>query len=567
MARRHPWILLALPLVGCGRPVEPARIDLILITLDTTRADVLEPGPERARLAPALDRLAREGLSYARARTVAPLTLPAHASMMTGLYPPRSGVRGNAPMRLGESARTLAEAARENGYQTAAFVAALALDRAYGLEQGFEVYDQPASTGGREVGQISERPASAVVDAALGWLERRDATRPLLLWLHVFDPHAPYSPGAAALARARGDAYRGEVAEADAALGRLFDVLRKSGALERTFVAVIGDHGEALGEHGEPTHGLLCYDGTLRVPFFLRYPDGFRAGEISQELVSVVDVHGTLLEAMGLAPPQDSDGLSLFRRSVPAERGLYFESYEGWRMHGWSPLVGWIDGAAKYIHSSRPELASAEVVEGPGAAWDVEEAMARPYLRAIEGVLARPRLVPPEPAGLGEERRRELAALGYASSEHGAAGLPDALQSGSLLNPVERVGDAVQLELAVEQLRAGDLPRAAASLERLAQRNPASILVHDQLVRCRMAMGDWERALEVLERRLQLPPESISTHRDLASCLRALGRADEAEAHVRRSLELLIEWSELRGDREAAEGYRRILREAPQSGS
>jgi len=560
--------LLAVPLLltGCGHSSEesPRPVDVVLITLDTTRADVLAAGPERAALAPHLDRLFSEGVEYTEARSVSPLTLPAHASMMTGLYPPRTGVRGNGPMMLGAEAVTLAERARGAGYRTAAFVAALALDRVYGLEQGFEVYDQPRQRAGRAVGAISERPATEVVSAARAFLASHDDRGPLFLWVHFFDPHAPYEPPPGALDRAGGDLYRGEVAAMDQALGSLLEELGRAGLLERALVAVVGDHGEALGEHGEPTHGQLCYDGTLRVPFMLRYPDGHRAGQQSAELVSVVDVQATLLECMGLAPPDDADGVSLYRRSAPATRGLYFESFEGWRLHGWSPLVGWIDRNGKYIHSSRPELILAGTAEGEGGTVAADRADTAPYLQGIRSVLDGERLAPPGRTGLDEARRRELAALGYTASEHAAGDFPDPLEVAELQSPAERIGDTVLLEAASVQLGVGKLSQAAATLEELVERNPDSPTMLEVLARCRLGERNFEAALELLQRRLALPPESIATHRDLATCLRELGRPQEADAHVRRSLELLIEWSERRGELEQAARYRRILEQAPQ---
>jgi choline-sulfatase len=556
-------ILFAVACVGCGAQDGGASLDVILITLDTTRADLLDPGPERARLAPELDRLVIQGVQYTNARTVSPLTLPAHASMMTGLYPPRTGVRGNAPMILGQDARTLAEQASEAGYETAAFVAALALDRVYGLAQGFEIYDQPGSTADRAVGEISERPALEVVAAARRFLAQRESERPLFLWLHFFDPHAPYAPSAAGLSRAGGEPYAGELADLDDALGLLFGQLREGGALNEAVIAVVGDHGEALGEHGEPTHGLLCYDGTLRVPFFLRYPDGYRAGEVSDELVSVVDLQGTLLEAMGLAPDIETDGVSLFRRLVPAGRGLYFESFEGWRMYGWSPIVGWMDERGKYIHSGRPELALASAPEGEGLARAPDPAAVERYLLSIDAVLQGPRLGLGPGVELDAHRRRELAALGYAATDHAAASLPNPLLGGSLPCPSERVSEIRVLEQAVSAMNLGDLVAAQGALEGLVDRNPGSVLMHDHLVRCLMLAQHWGAALDVLERRAKLPPESISTHRDTAICLRELGRSEEADSHVRRSLELLIEWSERRGEIEQAERYREILRSSP----
>jgi hypothetical protein len=347
-------LLMAAALAACERA--PTTPSALLITMDTTRADARVLGTARGR-SPALDALAQRGILYESAHTVAPLTLVAHASMLTGLVPPRHGIRDNGPWLLPQSARTLAEAARERGYRTAAFVAAVVLDRAFGLDQGFETYSGPESSAERASFEVASLPAREVIDRVLAWLDARDRSRPFFLWVHLFDPHQPYDPPPGFMTADLGsDTYLGEIASMDHEIGRLMERLERDGLLATTAILAVGDHGEALGEHGEDTHGFLCYEPTLHVPFLLVRPDGARAGERSRAIVSVADVAPTLAEVMGATLPLDIDGTSLWSGDPPGERGVYFESYMGYLELATSPLAGWLDGSGKYLESSAPEF-------------------------------------------------------------------------------------------------------------------------------------------------------------------------------------------------------------------
>lgn len=349
----RPWLagLLMAPLAACSQ--QPKRPDLILITLDTTRSDALGCYGRSGDPTPNLDALAREGVRFTQARSVAPLTLPSHASMLTGLYPPRHTVRDNGQAVLPQSARTAAECLEDAGYETAAFVSAAVLDEPWGIAQGFQYFDAPQDTGDGSA-HVGERSGREVIDSALAWLPARDAKRPLFLWVHLFDPHAPYEPPADALARAGGNAYLGEVVETDRQVGRLLAALRAYASFDASAVLVVADHGEALGQHGEPTHSALCYEPSIHVPLILRLPSGEQAGRVEDKLVSVADIFPTLLELAGESVPERIDSRSL--RTPDAARAVYFESYSGWLNHGWSPLIGLAQGREKYLWSETHEL-------------------------------------------------------------------------------------------------------------------------------------------------------------------------------------------------------------------
>ena len=265
---RRFGVFLVLLLAACNRTPPPAPIqkpNVLLITVDTLRADRVGRG-----LTPALDELAARGTRFTAARSTAPLTLPSHASIMTGTLPPENGVRVNGAALA--TRPTLARSFKDAGYQTGAFVGAYVLDRRFGLSGGFDTYDDRVQRDPSGAARLeAERRGDIVVDAALKWLGGRSGT-PFFAWVHLYDPHAPYNPPQEFLAKAGGKPYDGEVAFADAQVGRLVDFLRSSGQIDRTIVVVTGDHGEGLGDHGEETHGMLAYDSTLRVPLILVLP-------------------------------------------------------------------------------------------------------------------------------------------------------------------------------------------------------------------------------------------------------------------------------------------------------
>ncbi|HVS11726.1 MAG TPA: sulfatase-like hydrolase/transferase [Planctomycetota bacterium] len=564
MAARVALLLLTLSLhavlAACSPHVDTRSA--ILITLDTTRYDALGSYGASPSVTPNLDRLASESLRYDWARTTAPMTLPAHASILTGLYPPRHTVRGNGPMTLPPAAVTLAELARDAGFQTAGFVASLALDRAYGIAQGFDTWNQPdpwvARPDSRDFHeQISDRPAQDVIRAARAWLRGRDRSRPFLLWVHLFDPHAPYEPPAVFLERAGGDPYLGEVAAMDAALGDLFADLASEDLLERATLCIVADHGEGRGDHGEESHALLCYDSTLRVPLLVRYADGYRAGEVASEPVTVADLFPTLLDAMGLAVPSALDGQSLWRRSPDAGRGVYFESFYGWTTFGWSPLSGWVDAEAKYLHSPQPQLFRPR--EDPKELGEVAADLSEleRYRRAIAAVAAAPAIASDSRREVDAAARAPLEALGYVASAGLSTEFPGPLED--LDRPAPRLEDLAAYNRALALVRAGKLEQTAETLEDLARRNPWSVLVLDLRAEALERQGNLSAAVEVLNERLRLPPEQIATHQSLVRCHGSLGNPDLARRHTLRALELFIQAHERRGEPELAQSYRELL--------
>jgi choline-sulfatase len=503
---------------GCGASDDPVG-GVLLFTLDTTRADALGCYGGSPELTPHLDRLASESVRFDRARSVAPLTLPAHASMLTGLYPPRHGVHDNGVAVVPGDLTTLAELARERGVATAAVVAAGVLDRAFGLQQGFEHWVQPQ--GARELS------AREVLSEGARWLERRDRARPWLLWLHLYDPHVPYAPPQAALHQAGGDPYLGEIAALDAALGEFLEPLRLDGTLDGALVLVVGDHGEALGEHGEPTHGALAYEVTARVPFLMRLPAARGAGRASDAPISVADVFPTAADALGLLDPAraaDLDGVSLWRGDPPRERGVYLESWSGWIHYGWSPLVGWVQEDVKYLHSSAPELYRLD--SDPGELSDLYapgDAHVRRAAAALRDLWSRRAVPPGEDARFDAELLAELRRLGYGTTGAPLSDLPSPLEACDRPAPRARAGELSLLWEADILARDGQLAPAEARLRAILAENAGHLAALDQLALVRMRADDFAEAARLLERRLELGPARVDTWINLGLSRERLG--------------------------------------------
>jgi arylsulfatase A-like enzyme len=553
-------VLAAASFSSCsgGRGRRPPTL-VWLITLDTVRADAPSFARGPRGLTPMLDALAEEGLVFERARTCVPLTLPAHASMLTGLYPPRHGIRDNGHAPLSRAARTLAELARERGWQTAAVVAATVMDRLFALDQGFEIWSQPERAALGPTGHYAEWSARTVAERALQVLAERDRARPLLLWTHFFDAHVPYAPPPAELARAGGDPYLGELAAIDGALATIRGALERAAIYDDALILALGDHGEARGEHGEQTHGALCYEGTLRVPFVLRdgthRPSQAERLRARDRLASVVDVMPTLAARMGLSVPADLDGLDLCD-PLAARAGVYFESYSGWLNYGWAPLSGFADEQYKYLHSARPELYQPAL--DPAEERDLASefgALCEPYELEIARVAARSALPQETPQGTPGALLRELRLLGYAATGGPIRPLPHPLDVSVGRVPRDNLEELDRLLLANSWIEGGRFPEAIAALEWILARNPEHLLALDYLGIAQLNARQPALARDALERRLSLGHERSDTRINLGLAWSMLGEEQRAQAQFAAALAL--DPFELRARRELADSLRR----------
>jgi arylsulfatase A-like enzyme/Tfp pilus assembly protein PilF len=332
--------------------------NVLLITIDTVRADRIGAYGYAGASTPVLDRLAREGVRFADATTQAPLTGPAHAALLTGLYPARIGVRDNATTPVPETVTTAAEVFKARGYRTGGFVGAFILTAPYGFAQGFDTFDAdfPGFSDGLKL-QVRRR-GDAVVDAAVKWLTG-GGTQPFFGWVHLYDAHAPYDPPAPFATRFKTSPYDGEIAYVDACIGRLIATLERTGRLDRTLVAVVADHGESLGEHGEQEHGMFLYEGVLHIPWIMRLPGHVHAGVTVAQQVRAIDVLPTLAAIAG-APMARVDGESVAalvdgkaRRDAPSS---YAETYYPKWHYGWSELKSIRGDRWKYIDAPNQEV-------------------------------------------------------------------------------------------------------------------------------------------------------------------------------------------------------------------
>jgi len=518
----------ALSLVSCERaaPQAPRAENLVLITIDTLRADhVGAYGYTRART-PTLDALARGGALFERAYAAAPITLTSHATLLTGRYPPGHGARDNG-LHVSGSVPTLATMLHDVGFRTAAFVAAFPLDHQFGLNRGFDVYSDrmPRGSDGR---LMNERPASQVVDEAIAWLGTAPATsnqqpptslqppatspQRFFLWVHLFEPHAPY--GDPASGRSTMDRYDDEIATADREAGRLI------GALESrrgdTLIVVAGDHGEAFGEHDEYAHSIFVYDTTLRVPLLMNGP-GVSAEVRSAENVTLADVAPTAARRLGTTIA-DVDGIdvsaALSAGALPA-RELYAESFAPLVEFGWAPLRSIRSGNWKFIAAPRAELY--DIAKDPGERIDVSTAQAT-VVRQLDTRASRysPPSLPLSPMSrtIDTSGLERLRALGYANGpRHDAE---------TRIDPKDRRGVAAR----IAQVTSGELAGVAlvSALEEILRVDPSNSQAHLRLGYARLEQNDCAHAEQEFKWAIDGGLPTADAHLGLATCL---GRAND----------------------------------------
>jgi choline-sulfatase len=564
---------LLLILVSCTR-AEPKHPNVLLITLDTFRADRL------GAKTPNLARLAAEGIRFENAQSPVPLTLPAHATILSGLLPLHHGLRNNGAGAFPEDKETLATLFAGTGYRTAAFVGAFVLDRRFGLDRGFETYDDDiARDPASDVTLEAERRASDVVDRAVAWLRTTDS-RPAFTWVHLWDAHAPYAPPAPFEQR-----YDGEIAYVDAQLGRLLAAIDRT----NTIVVVAGDHGESLGEHGELTHGLLLYQTTLHIPLLITGPE--LKPHAVREPVSSVDIAPTLAALAGLTMPK-GDGRDLADAlrdgDAIADADLYAETQYPLTF-GWSELAALRRGNLKLIAGPAAELF--DLQRDPRETTNVLANERRPFrdLTARLDTL-RATAVASTQATVDEETKAKLASLGYIapgpatkSSADPKAMAPLFFQFEKALaakdetslaelvrrdpaNPVFRstlarfqrergaTKDAVALyrqavaltpndadawyNLGVAASECCDRGEAREALTTAARLDPKRAAAHNALGVLEMEAGEGEAAVLTFQRAIDSDPRDARGWNNLGNGLRALGRIDEAETAYRKATTL-----------------------------
>jgi choline-sulfatase len=518
---------------GFAADAPGAGFNLLVVTLDTTRADRLGCYGRAGGTTPHLDALAARGLRFAHAVTVAPTTLTSHATIFTGLIPPRHGVRINSEDRLDAAQVTLAEVLAAKGYETAAFVSSFVLDARFGLDQGFATYDDrvATATGSAFAQGTNERAGAATTDAALAWLAKRDAKRPFFGWVHYFDAHAPYAPPAPFAARFPEAPYDGEIAAVDAEVGRLLQAIDAAGQRERTLVVVVADHGESLGQHGETTHGHFVYRSVMDVPLIVANPRLTPVpAVVDAGVVSTADVTPTVLDLLGAADGRARDGVSLAAERPDRRRTVYMETLVPFLDFGWAPLFGFRRLEDSYVLAPRPEYY--DLVQDPRESTNLyatatgDAARARDQQGAtLERLLARfpsYRQAATAAAAPDPETRARLESLGYL----GGAGASTAATD--LADPKDMVEVTTQLVDANALLAAGRLPQALATAKRALARSKGDRSVLLAAAKIYLRMNRLKEAEDALRGFSAIQPKAdVSVL--LAQILILDGRQAEAE--------------------------------------
>ena len=515
----------------------PRGLDVILITVDTLRADHVGLLGGDPNATPTLDALGRAGVTFADATSHAPLTLPAHASIMTGRYPTKHGLRDNAGFALADGMPTLASLLKASGYHTAAFVSSYVLRASAGLSRGFDEYDDRFDGVGREHLTLSslERRGPAVARDAAAWLA--NAPHPYLLWVHFYDPHAPYDPPRAFAERFPGKPYDGEIAASDFGIGALLAAVpvdRQS----QTVVVATGDHGEGLGEHGESQHGVLLYDSTLHVPLMMRGPD-IAAGTRVERQVRHVDILPTVLDLLGLQSPAGGDGESLrplFDRSAArpsdGEAPLsYAESRFGALHFGWAPIQSGRDGRWKFIQAPAPELYDLGVDRSETMNRFTPSGTGAAIARAVDQIAAASPPTDSIAAARGADTAERLRSLGYTSGrvDIGSTSTKAADPKVEIAR-YEKYVNSFNEGLA--QLENGRPDAAEGTFRQLARAFPNAFEAHQYLARALAARGDHANAVRELDLALALNPNEPMVYFDSARALAGAGRFDLAFARI-----------------------------------
>jgi arylsulfatase A-like enzyme/Tfp pilus assembly protein PilF len=530
--------------VNLGRPVDASGLapaNLVVITLDTTRADHIGAYGSTLVKTPAIDALAREGVLFDQAGTTAPLTLPAHASIFTGRYPPEHGARDNGGFFLGPEQVTLAEVLKARGFQTGAFIAAYVLDSKWGVDQGFDTYLDDfdfMQARGRATGSI-QRPANEVVDKALPWIDQAKGG-PFFAWIHLYDPHTPYDPPEPYKTEYAGHPYRGEVAFADAQVGRVVAFLRERNLLDRTVVAVLGDHGEGLGDHGENSHGFFIYESAARVPFVIRAPFERLRGRAVADPVRVIDLMPTVLSLLGVPVPREVTGASLLPLMTGdrPELGLegYAEAMYPLHHYGWSDIKALRSGRYKAIDAPRPELY--DLQDDPGETrnlFDARRALGDQMLARLRQMEdAFQKVAAPRPAeDVDPDVRARLAALGYVGSFVASASAPRTNRA----DPKDKIAVFNLLSTARELAsEASGAAKAEAIYKQITDSDPNVIDVWFSLGGLYAKQRRYTEAIASYARALKIKPDYDLAVFNLANMYRRMGNDDAALAGFQRYL-------------------------------
>ncbi len=527
---------------GLAAPV-PARRpapNVILITIDTVRADHVGCYGATGVKTPTLDGLARDGIVFERAISQVPLTWPSHAAILTGTYPFQNGVQDFTGQPLDPRFRSVAQVFKQQGYATGAVVSAFVLDRSWGLARGFDFYDDAFSAETfrqKDIGLV-DRKAGESVTHAISWL-RKTPHRPFFFWLHLYDPHSPYDPPEPFRTQYRSHPYDGEIAYADHELGRLITWLKQNRLYDRTAIVLLSDHGESLGDHGEKEHGFFIYNSTVHIPLIVKPPagSGFRPGRVARP-VETVAVAPTLVRLAGMKGEiqKQFSSPALVGDSSQNDDTAYSESFYSFSSFGWSPLHALETSRYHYIEAPTPELY--DVIADPEEKNNLaprQTATVAVLEDKLQSLLRQNPFKPGEAAssGLSPDALEKLRALGYVayrspvSAEALAAGLPDPKSKLWEFNAILQAGDAFQ---------SGDFQAGETLLAQVQEKDPQMYIVPFMLGEAATRQQKWEEASAAFQRCLQLNPTFDQAMTGLSRVLMFLGKPDEAAQWSRNAL-------------------------------
>lgn len=521
-------LFLAAALFGCNRSItSPSnQTPVILISIDTLRSDHLPAYGYKGVETPNIDKLRADSILYQRAYSHVPMTLPSHATIFTGMLPGDNGVRDNAGVRLSESVPTLPDLLKKNGYATGGAVSAYVLRRETGIARGFDFFDDATEMmagGDLLLGRI-QRDGRLTLRSAQKWLDAQ-AGKPFFFFLHLYEPHTPYTPPEPFFSRYRNH-YDGEIAYADAIVGDLIAELKKNGDYDNALIILLSDHGEGLNEHGEEEHGMFLYREALQVPLIMKLPKSRKAGASVSVPVQLVDVFPTILERTATPAPKTGHrvGQSLlsFLEGGPT-REIYSETYYPKLHFGWSDLHSLIDGDEHFIRAPQAELYN--LATDPGEKVNTLEQNRRAYvkLRAdIEPFLKEPA----SPGGYDPEEAAKLAALGYIGST------VETKPGEELPDPKTKRGVYHDIRLAATLFKQNDFEAALRLSTQLLTDNPRLTDMWDLKSKILWAMGAHQASIDAAEEGLRANPHSVALLFDVADLLFATGDFDGARKHA-----------------------------------
>lgn len=524
--------------------------NVILITIDTVRADHLGCYGYKEIQTPTIDALARDGILFQRAISQVPLTWPSHAAILTGLYPFQNGVQDFTGQPLDGRFRSVAQAFQQQGYATGAVVSAFVLDRSWGLARGFDFYDDafsPEQFANRDLGLVDRRAGESVTHA-LTWL-KKNPRRPFFFWLHLYDPHSPYDPPEPFRTEYREHLYDGEIAYADQELGRLIAWLKQNHLYDQSLIAFLSDHGESLGEHGEHEHGFFAYNATVHIPLIVKPPSGsgFRPGQVSRP-VETIALAPTLLRLAGIHDRIEKQfqsqsllsaggGKSDHETQASAEDAAYSETFYPFSSFGWSPLHALETPRYHYIDAPEPELY--DVLADPTEQTNLAQQQTASVAVFKDQLKARLRIRPFTPSdaaasGLSPDSTEKLQALGYLA--YRAPISQQALAAG-LADPKAKLWEFSSILEAEDALRAGDIATGKSLLMRVREKDPEMYVVPYILGESALGQQRWEEAADNLKACLDLNPNFDQAMLGLARALIFQDKAEDARQWTRKALQ------------------------------